>query len=103
MLFGKNRLSSPPISNEVFFCHSFDTINSSVTHIIRGSEPTSNYSQISSTAPQYVNESMFSQTDPYFFMFSAHVVNPQWLLDCCEKGELMPEADYQASTDRDEK
>ncbi len=36
-------------------------------------------------------------------MFSAHIVNPQWLLDCCEKGELLPEIDYLSSIDRDEK
>ena len=39
----------------------------------------------------------------FFCIFSAHIVNPQWLLDCCEKGELLPEIDYQSSTDRDEK
>lgn len=36
-------------------------------------------------------------------LFSAHIVNPQWLLDCCEKGELIPEIGYLSSLDRDEK
>ncbi|CAF0884296.1 unnamed protein product [Adineta ricciae] len=63
----------------------FDTLNSSVTHIIRGSEPSINYSQISTLAS------------------NAHIVHPQWLLDCCEKGELLPEITYSASSDRDEK
>jgi len=39
----------------------------------------------------------------FIFIFSAHIVNPQWLLDCCEKGELLPEIDYLSSIDRDEK
>jgi hypothetical protein len=39
----------------------------------------------------------------FFCIFSAHIVNPQWLLDCCEKGELLPEIDYLSSIDRDEK
>ena len=26
--------------------------------------------------------------------FSAHMVGPQWLLDCCERGELVSEKDY---------
>ncbi|CAF3561629.1 unnamed protein product [Adineta steineri] len=63
----------------------FDTLNSSVTHIIRGSESMSNYTQVSTIAP------------------NAHIVNPQWLLICCEKGELIPEIDYLSSADRDEK
>ncbi|CAF2068579.1 unnamed protein product [Rotaria magnacalcarata] len=63
----------------------FDTLNSSVTHIIRGSEPASNYTQLASIAP------------------NAHIVNPQWLLDCCERNELLPEIDYLVSSDRDEK
>ncbi|CAF0833060.1 unnamed protein product [Adineta steineri] len=37
------------------------------------------------------------------FLISAHIVNPQWLLICCEKSELMPEIDYLSSADRDEK
>jgi len=31
------------------------------------------------------------------------MVTPQWLLDSCEKGELMPENDYLPSSDRDDK
>ncbi|CAF2488570.1 unnamed protein product [Rotaria sp. Silwood2] len=63
----------------------FDAINPSVTHIIRGNEPISNLTQISVIAP------------------NAHIVNPQWLLDCCEKNELVSENDYLCSSDRDEK
>lgn len=63
----------------------FDTLNPSVTHIIRGSEPTSTYAQLLNTAP------------------NAQIVNPQWILDCCEKGELVAETTYGISTDRDEK
>ncbi|CAF4266764.1 unnamed protein product, partial [Adineta steineri] len=50
-----------------------------------GSESMSNYTQVSTIAP------------------NAHIVNPQWLLICCEKSELMPEIDYLSSADRDEK
>ncbi|CAF0835593.1 unnamed protein product [Rotaria sordida] len=63
----------------------FDTLNTSVTHIIRGNEPTSNYTQVSIIAP------------------NAYIVNPQWLLDCCEKNELVLENDYLCLFDRDEK
>lgn len=35
---------------------------------------------------------------------SAQIVTPQWLLDCCEKGDIVPEMNYAATTvERDEK
>lgn len=67
------------------FAVRFDTLNPTVTHIIRGTEPASIYAQVSTNAP------------------NAHMVTPQWLLDSCEKGELMPENDYLPSSDREEK
>ena len=35
--------------------------------------------------------------------FSAHMVSPQWLLDCCIQGDLLSEATYLSASDRDDK
>ena len=32
--------------------------------------------------------------------FSAHMVSPQWLLDCCQRSELVSENDYLSTSER---